>query len=182
MPTSDRLNISSRSRSSASSSVCCDFRREMSVSTATTSFSPGAARRGAPTASTRPPPSAAATPGTASSVSKLCPACSDGQRLREAAEQLADGRAGGGAGLQAEHELEAPVAAHQHRAAQVGDAGGRAVEDGGQLAQQLLALALRAFLLGHVERDHRCAGRNRASPGSTRVSSQRRPSSACFTA
>ena len=49
----------------------------MSVSTATTSFSPGAASaRRTDNEYHADTPSAAATPGTASSDSKLCPACS----------------------------------------------------------------------------------------------------------
>ncbi len=42
MPTSDRLNISSRSRASASSSLCCDFMRVASASTTTMPTAPGA--------------------------------------------------------------------------------------------------------------------------------------------
>ena len=42
MPTSDRLNISSRSRASASSSLCCDFMRVASASTTTMPIAPGA--------------------------------------------------------------------------------------------------------------------------------------------
>jgi len=41
MPTSDRLNISSRSLASASSSLCCDFSREASASTTTMPTAPG---------------------------------------------------------------------------------------------------------------------------------------------
>ncbi len=41
MPTSDRLNISSRSRASASSSLCCDFMRVASASTTTMPIAPG---------------------------------------------------------------------------------------------------------------------------------------------
>ena len=152
MPTSDRLNISSRSRASASSSVCCDFRREMSVSTATTSLSPGC-RLGAAHRQRIPGRHAAGQIQRQLGLEALA-TLQRRQGLREAAEQLGDGGAGGGAGLQTEHRLETAVAAHQHGAAQVGDAGRGAVEDGGQLAQQLLALALRAFLLGHVHRDH----------------------------
>ena len=110
--------------------------------------------------------SPAAPPGTSNSVSKLLPGLQ-----RRAAAPAASGRTArrcvapaAAPASQAEHGLEAPVAAHQHRAAQVGDAGGGAVEDGGQLAQQLLALALRAFLLGDVERDHGAPARAPARP------------------
>ena len=155
MPTSDRLNISSRSRASASSSVCCDFRREMSVSTATTSCSPaaGSARR---TDSEYQAGGAAPPAGDREfGLEALSRACSCRQRLREAAEQLADGGAGSGAGVAARAcDSKRRLQRTSIVAAQVGDAGGGALEDGGQLAQQLLALALRAFLLGHVERDH----------------------------
>ena len=177
MPTSERLNISSRSRSSASSSACCDFRREMSVSTATTSCSSAVASARRTDIETQAGAPAAA-PGrlTASSVSAspAQPAAPPGPR--KAAEQLVQRRPRHGARLQPEHALEAPVAAHEHGTAQVGDAGCRAVEDGRQFAQQLLAAALRVLLLGHVERHDR--RRALARPRFARLDPRQQPAQA----
>ena len=58
-------------------------------------------------------------------------------------------------GAQAQHGFEAPVAAHQPLAPQVGNAGAGALQNGGQLTQQLRTVALGFFLLGHVQRHHR---------------------------
>jgi hypothetical protein len=80
------------------------------------------------------------------------------QRADAAAEDLLQRGTRRGAGLEAQHALEAQVAAHQQRAAQVGDAGGGTVQDGRQFAQQLFVAALRAFLVGHVQRDDRGGG------------------------
>ncbi len=70
-------------------------------------------------------------------------------------QQLGQAQSGDTALRQAQHRLEAPVAAHQHAGAQVGDAGGGALENGGHLAQQLLAAALALLLVGDVEGDDR---------------------------
>ncbi len=70
-------------------------------------------------------------------------------------EQLGQARADDRARRQAQHGLEAPVAAHQRAAAQIGDAGGRALEDRRHLAQQLLAAPLADLLVGDVEGDDR---------------------------
>ena len=75
--------------------------------------------------------------------------------IRVPGQQLGQRRPGAGAGRQPQHGLEAAVAAHEHAAAQVGDAGGRALEDGGHLAQQLVAARLAALLVGDVEGDDR---------------------------
>jgi hypothetical protein len=80
------------------------------------------------------------------------------QRADAAAEDLLQGRSRRSAGLEAQHALETQVAAHQQRAAQIGDAGGGTVQDGRQLAQQLFVAALRAFLFRHVQRDDRGRG------------------------
>ena len=188
MPTSERLNISSRSRASdleldllrlqprhvgqhgdrfgrlglaagaphrqrSTSALLAACREGVGGSSNSASWT-------SPTASERRPP-IAISPASAWRAEELLAAAS---RRR--------------AGVEAEHGLEAAVAAHQRVAAQVGDARRRALEDRRHLAQQLLVALLAALLLGDVERhDRRRALARGQRAGSTRVSSQRGPSS-----
>ena len=86
-------------------------------------------------------------------------------RLLRRTEQLVDAAAGDAAAFEPEHDFEAPVAAHQQVAAQVGDARCRAFENRRQLVQQLLAARLRLLLLGDVERHDRRGSLTRRERG-----------------
>jgi len=100
------------------------------------------------------------------------------QRTHAAREDLLQRGPGSRTGIEAQHALEAPVAAHQHRPAQVGDAGGGAVEDGRQLAQQLFVAALRALLVGDVQGHDR--GRVAPARERTRLDAREQPARAQF--
>ena len=70
-------------------------------------------------------------------------------------EGLAQGGASGLSGRKTHHSLKAQVAAHQHVAAQIGNACCGAVQDGAQLTQQLLVALTRRLLFTDVQRDDR---------------------------
>ena len=88
------------------------------------------------------------------------------------------------AAAQAEHRLEAPVAAHQQVAAQVGDADRRALQDRRHLAQQLSALRCCAWCCSvtSIVTTEVVRLPEASVAGSTRVSNQRWPSSGWRTA
>ena len=78
----------------------------------------------------------------------------------------------------AQQRLEPAVAADELLAAQVGDAGGADVEDGGELGQQILVAAARRLLLGDIDRHDRERAALRAQLG--RLDARHQPAPAAL--